>query len=388
MSVRSTRPQPPPAAFPRPGTTPGGPPQQSTKKESAKAESGKSSPQTGGASGKAGAKGKGAPTGGTQGQEGLAAGRFDGPRDKHEQQGRPGLERLQGGGTHAPPYGQERSAQQAPAPVAPELPQQRKTTERESTPSERTAAGGRAKLRGVVMERLLNEMKDAHERLTHFAKNPGRLGVVNLSMTLAESAVTHILWKEPSTIPARRVSLLNILGLPPSTSDATMVRELMGEVRQAFMDFQASKPGIEAWHRYDEVLQRYESMGVQPVVPGHDTGPMLAELQRLNLPQEPDFTRSILMHPLLVGVALSPDEGDADFVMVAGLSVADLGALVAHMRRLNPRLTNKLVRQLLFLATSDKKRGVRKQLGDPDLKNVQELAKQLLRLQVTHQLFV
>ncbi|MFY0566560.1 hypothetical protein ACN28E_22365 [Archangium lansingense] len=231
-------------------------------------------------------------------------------------------------------------------------------------------------------------MKDTHERLTHFAKNPGRLGVVSLSTTLAESAFTHILWKEPSTIPARRVTLLNILGLPQSTSDATMARELMGEVHQAFMDFQASKLGIEAWQRYDEVLQRYESMGVQPVVPGHDTGPMLAELQRLNIPQELDFTRSILMHPLLLGVALSPDEGDAEFVMVAGLSVAELGTLVAHMRRLNPRLTNKLVRQLLYLATSDKKRGVRKKLGDPDLKDVQELARQLLRLQVTHQLFV
>ncbi|WP_224371187.1 hypothetical protein [Hyalangium versicolor] len=401
MSVRSTKPQPPPAAFPRPGTSQGPTvrplQQQAPQKEPAKADSGKGSPQAGGAAAKGGAKGKGGPAaGGAQGQEGLAGGSlgtasggFDGLQERNDPSGRAALERLQGQGTQAPPYGQERTAQQAPAPVAPEVPQQqRKVTERESTTGERPALGGRAKLRSVVIERLLNGMKDAHERLTNFAKNPGRLGVVNLSLTLSESAFTHLLWKEPSTIPARKATLLNILGMPPSTGDAAIIRELMAEVHLGFEEFQASPQGIEAWQRYDEVLQRYEAMGVQPVVPGHDTGPMLADLQRLKIPYNLDFTRSLLLHPLLIGVALEPDEGSADFVMVAGLTVAELGALIAHMRRLNPRLTNKHVRQLLYLATADKRTGGRKRLADPDTKDVQELAKQLLRLQVTHHLAV
>ncbi|QRN94373.1 hypothetical protein JRI60_35300 [Archangium violaceum] len=393
MSIGSSK-LPPQAAIPRPGSSVRGP-QQQPQKEPARPDAGKSAPRSGGTSAKSQAKGKGDTAGGLQGHQGLTTGGsqsareggFDSPRDPRAFPDKAGLERLQGEAARPAPRGPELPSREAP-PVAPELPQQRKTTDRESSPAGRPLPDGRAKLRALVMDRLLAGMKDAHDRLATFAQNPGRLGVANLNMVLAESAFTYAPWMEASSLPARRVGMANLLGVPQSTSDAALLRELMGEIHQGFVEFQASKPGLEARRRYDEVLQRYETMQVQPVVPGHDTGPMLAELQRLGIAHELSFTRSLILHPLLLAVGLTPDEGSDTQVMVAGLTLEELGSLVAHMRRLNPRLTNKLVRQLLLLATTDKTRGIRKGLGGSGVKDVQELARQLLRLQVTHHLVV
>ena len=83
----------------------------------------------------------------------------------------------------------------------------------------------------------------------------------------------------------------------------------------------------------------------------------------------------------ILAVGIDSDDGDLPQVMVAGLPVAQLGTIVAQLRRLNPRLLNRQVLNLMLLASTDIKRGMRKSLGKAEVENVQELAKQLLRLQ-------
>ncbi|MCY1078428.1 hypothetical protein [Archangium lansingense] len=250
------------------------------------------------------------------------------------------------------------------------------------------AEKGRAMLRAAVEERLLQVLKDVHGRLAAFLKNPGRLGVVNLPLVLSESSLTYELWKGPASNPEYRAQMVAMMGVAPNADDASLVGELMAEVHQAFVDFQKGRPGSDARKQYEEVLQGFELANVLPVVPGHDTGPMLAELARLGITPEKDFSRSLLVVPQVVAVGLSPEEGSTSQVVIAGLTVLQLCNLVAHLRNLNPLLSNRQVRQLLVLSATDLKKAIRKSMGQAEVDLVQDLARQLLRLQVVELLFV
>ncbi|ATB29957.1 hypothetical protein [Melittangium boletus] len=285
---------------------------------------------------------------------------------------------------------QAQHLRESPSAAQLDLPreQQRAGGEREqSANAARQALEGRAKLRAAVLDRLLHGMKDVHGRLAKFLKNPGRLGVVNLSLVLSESSITYELWKEPSGVPERRARMAQTLGVPPELSDAMLLRALMTEVHECFEEFMASRPGREIRAEYEEVLAGYEAVGVLPVMPGFDTGPMQAELTRVGLPHDKDFARSILIDPQILAVGISPDDGVEPQVMVAGLSVAQLGTIIAQLRRLNPRLTNRQVLNLMMLASTDIKKAMRKALGQSEVDGVQEMARQLLRLQAVELLY-
>ncbi|QRK07411.1 hypothetical protein JQX13_46575 [Archangium violaceum] len=394
MSVRLAQAQ---AMIPRPGASVRGP-QEQPRRESSKSESGgKSSSAGGSSSAKSGGAGKSGGARGAQRQEGMEAGGsvgaraggFDGMPDKNEPQARARLELIQGEAPLPPPQqGQGVPQRAASMAAAPELSRERKVVGREDSGAERQALESRAKLRAAVMDRLLAGMKDVHARLSQFLKNPGRLGVVNLSLVLSESSITHELWKEPGATAEGRAHLARMLGLDPALDEASLLQAVMAEVHQAFVDFQASRPGQEIRQQYEAVLQRYEAVNVLPIVPGHDTGPLLAELARLGIAHEKDFSQSLLVDPRLLAVGLSAEEGSTQQVMVAGLTVPQLGTLVAHLRRLNPRLTNRQLCQLLLLASTDLKNASRKLLGQAEVEQVQELARQLLRLQAVELLFV
>jgi hypothetical protein len=246
----------------------------------------------------------------------------------------------------------------------------------------------RVMLRAALVERLLHGMEDVQDRLARFLKNPGRLGAVNLNLVLSESSITYEVWKEPSTVPERRARMAQTLGLSAGVEDAALLRALMAEVHQAFVDFQASAPGREAFQRYDALLATCEKANILPIVPAHDTGPMLDELARVGIPHERDFTRSLLVDPRLVLVGLSYEAGSSTHTVIAGQSVSELGALVAHVRSLNPRLTNHQVRKLLVRASMDGTSLTPKSLGQAEVERVKEFTRQLLRLQVVELLFV
>ncbi|MBM7112444.1 hypothetical protein [Archangium primigenium] len=265
--------------------------------------------------------------------------------------------------------------------------QQRGASEREGPNAAQLALEGRARLRAAVLERLLNGMKDVHGRLAKFLKTPGRLGVVNLSLVLSESSLTYELWKEPSGVPERRARMAQTLGVPVEASDAQLLHALTVEVHQCFEEFVSSRPGREIRAEYEAVLEGYEAAGVLPVMPGFDTGPMQAELTRVGLPHDKDFARSLLIDPRILAVGISPDDGVPPQVMVAGLSVAQLGTIVAQLRRLNPRLTNTQVLNLMMLASTDIKKAMRKAIGQSEVDGVQDMARQLLRLQAVELLF-
>ena len=114
----------------------------------------------------------------------------------------------------------------------------------------------------------------------------------------------------------------------------------------------------------------------------------MAELARLGITPEKDFSRSLLMAPQVVAVGLSPEEGSTSQVVIAGLTVLQLCNLVAHLRNLNPLLSNRQVRQLLVLSATDLKKAIRKSMGQAEVDLVQDLARQLLRFQVVELLFV
>jgi hypothetical protein len=241
---------------------------------------------------------------------------------------------------------------------------------------------GRAKLRAAVVERLLYGMNDLQGRLLQFLENPGRQGVVSLGLVFSESTVTLELWNESGANPEHRAHLARTLGVAPEADDASLLRAVLPEVHQAFVDFQASLPGRECLRRYEEVLQACEEANVLPVVPGHDTGPLLAELARLGIAHGKDFSRSLLVNPLLLAVGLHPEEGSDTQVRVVGLNVPQLGALVAQVRGLNPLLTNRQVRQLILRATKDLRNANRKnQLQAGVDRRAQEMARMRLRLQ-------
>jgi len=382
------------AAIPRTGV-PVHTPREEPKREPAKSGAGK--PSSGGSSAKSAAGGK---SGGAQGarrqegaergeQLGAHAGGFDSHPDTHEPQGRSRFSVIQGEADRSAPQGQEIPARPAPqlAP-APELSRERHVESREGSGSEQQSLEGRARLRAVVMEHLAQGLAEAEERLSRFLKEPGSLGVVNLSLVLSESSLTHELWEGPSAVPERRARMALTLGLAPEVEDASLLQALMDEVHEAFVAFQASPAGHESQQRYEQVLKRYEAVKVLPVVSGHDTGPMLAECARLGISHAPDFSRSLLVHPLLLAVGLSPEEGSATQVMIAGLSLTQLGTLVAQLRRVNPQLNNRQVCQLLLRVSTEKKQAIRKRLGQAEMERVLEFAYQLLRLRVFELYFV
>jgi hypothetical protein len=255
--------------------------------------------------------------------------------------------------------------------------------------SQRQSQEIRARLREALGERLLSGMEDVHDRLTRFLRNPGRLGAVNLTLVLSESSITHEVWKEPSVVPERRARMAHALDLSAEVDDAVLLQALMAEVHQAFVEFHASASGRQARRRYEELLADCETANVLPIIPAYDTGPMLEELKRVGLAYEKEFTRSLLVDAQILSVALTPEDCSANPLMIAGQSVSELGAIVAHVRSLNPRLTNRQVRKLLLRVSSgDGKNALRKSLGQTEVERVKEFTRQLLRFQAVELLFV
>jgi hypothetical protein len=265
---------------------------------------------------------------------------------------------------------------------------QRTATEGPSQNSAKEAAEGRARLRVAILNRIHRGLTDVEQKLSNFLNNPGRQGVVTLPIILSESTVTHEWWKGATAVPEDRAYLALVLGEPASVDDGTLLRALRDEVHQAFVEFQRTPPGMEARRLYEAALQKYEAARIQPIIWGHDGGPLLEECARLGLPCERDFTRSLLVSEWMLAISQSPDEGSKTQVMVAGLNLSQLGALVGHLRRLNPMLSNAQLRALLLRASTDMRLSLRKALGEREVEQVQELARQLLRLRAVEHLVV
>jgi hypothetical protein len=314
---------------------------------------------------------------------GAAGGSFDGLSEKtNGQWKRPS-------GDAASPGSQAQQApfaREAPPSTAPELQREREQATQDRPSTGREALESRAQLRAMLVDRLLRGMTDLQGRLSKFLENPGRTGVVSLSLVLSESSVTHELWKEALASAEGRARLVQTLGFPLSVDDPALVRTLMDEVHVAFTDFQASRQGKDSRRLYEELLERYEEASVLPVVAGHDTGLMMAELTRLGVPHDKAFTLSLFLDPHVIAVGLSADEGSASQVMISGLSASQLGTVIAQIRRTNPRLNNRQVRHLLFRASSDLRTSTRKSLGLAEVNRAQELARQLLKLQAVEHL--
>ncbi|MCP3063294.1 hypothetical protein LXT21_31400 [Myxococcus sp. K38C18041901] len=290
-----------------------------------------------------------------------------------------------------------RAEPQAPAPTpqsaressSAQAPREQDIAERaprEETPASRE---GRARVRAAVMDRLMRGYADLEAKLSQFVQAPGRhQGVVTVPIMMSESSITLEFWAVAAGTPEDRAFLTEVLGVPANVDDAYLLELLREEIHLAFDVFQRSEPGKQVRAAYEAVLTRYDAARIQTVIEGHDTGPMVAECARLQLTCEPDFTRSLLLSPGQLAVARFADEGSATQVMVAGLTLQQLGSLVGHLRTLNPMLSNAQVRTLLFRASTDLKLALRKPLGDAEVERVQELAKQLLRLQAVELLFV
>ncbi|MBM7112443.1 hypothetical protein [Archangium primigenium] len=246
---------------------------------------------------------------------------------------------------------------------------------------------GRKRLRAAIADRLGRDLADVVQRLEGFLANASasRSGTVNLSLVLSESFVAQELWKEPRRSPEARARLEFTLGLGPRTSPAELGGALVAEVHRAFTEFREGPAGQEALGRYADMLARYEACGVALVLAGHDTGPMLEEVQRLGLAVAPDFTRSLLLEERVLAVGPGASRGvlAPTQVLVAGLSTPQLGMVVAQLRQLNPRLTNRQLRHVLVTVLNEVRHEQPRTLGRAQVERMQELARQLLRLQVT-----
>ncbi|WP_434385167.1 hypothetical protein [Melittangium boletus] len=246
---------------------------------------------------------------------------------------------------------------------------------------------GRKRLRAAIADRLGRDLADVVQRLEGFLANASasRSGTVNLSLVLSESFVAQELWKEPRRSPEARARLEFTLGLGPPTSPAELGGALVAEVHRAFTEFREGPAGQEALGRYADMLARYEACGVALVLAGHDTGPMLEEVQRLGLAVAPDFTRSLLLEERVLAVGPGASRGvlAPTQVLVAGLSTTQLGMVVAQLRQLNPRLTNRQLRHVLVTVLNEVRHEQPRTLGRAQVERMQELARQLLRLQVT-----
>lgn len=423
MSVRL------PSGLPRPGLPLQSPAQE--KEEKAQSGEGKSSGKaTGkGGTGKGGVAVKGGSAKGASAKGGLEQ---SGPQDGMDFGRSGGTERNEGGGAGAaqqqagmepststgaaplstleqPPALAAQTPQTAPAlpqpppPVAPQVgvpPQLARQPAASESSRERTAADGqssdaaklalegRAKLRIAVLNRLHRGLTEVEGKMSAFLLNAGRQGVVTLPVVLSVSTVTFEWWTSANAVPEDRAYLAQVLGEPGSVDDATLLGTLRSEIGLAFAEFPRTPQGVEARKLYEAVLQKYESARIQPIVAGHDTGPVVGECARLGLPCDKDFTRSVLLAPWMLAVGQSPDEGTATQVMVAGLTLPQLGALVGHLRQLNPLLSNAQLRALLLRASTDMKLALRKVMGQQEVEQVQALARQLLRLQAVQHLVV
>ncbi|MCE9668556.1 hypothetical protein LY474_12105 [Myxococcus stipitatus] len=408
-----------PQNVPRPGVPTRSPKDEAPREQEKPGESksGKASAK----GGKAPAGGKGKPLstegGGAQGaarQEGPDAGGQRGAADGMDAGGQRGAEALFPGaappgglstqaahgatavsarpGTGGPQAAQARGAQAPLEKQAPTVPSDANpegdAAEADAENLARAALEGRARLRAAVLDRLHRGLTEVESRLGQFLENPGRQGVVTVPVVLSESSVTNEFWRMVAAASEDRDFLARTLGVPVTADDATLLQALRDEVHAAFLEFASWTEGAKARAAYDAVLARYEAARIQPVISGHDTGPLIEECARLQLSCEPDFTRSLLLSPLLLAVALAPEEGTPTQVMLAGLTLEQLGALVGHLRQLNPLLDNAQVRNLLLRAATDLKKALRKPLGDAEVERVQELARQLVRLQAVEMLFV
>ncbi|NOJ97410.1 hypothetical protein D7W82_12805 [Corallococcus sp. CA049B] len=273
-------------------------------------------------------------------------------------------------------------------PAASESSRERTATDGQSSDAAKQALEGRAKLRIAVLNRLYRGLTEVEGKMSAFLANPGRQGVVTLPVVLSVSTVTFEWWKSANAVPEDRAYLAQVLGEPGTADDATLLGTLRAEIAQAFAEFPRTPQGVEARKLYDAVLQKYEAARIQPIIAGHDSGPVVEECARLGLSCETDFTRSLLLSPWMLATSQSPDEGSATQVMVAGLTLPQLGALVGHLRQLNPLLSNPQLRALLLRASTDKRLALRKAMGLEEVEQVQELARQLLRLQAVQHLTV
>jgi hypothetical protein len=263
----------------------------------------------------------------------------------------------------------------------------------------REQSEGRERLRLAIQDRLGRDLADVSTRLRELLSTAGRSGLVNLSLVLSESFVAQELWKEPRRSPEARDRLLFALALPPRTEPGVALGALVSEVHQAFTEFRASRAGQEAFAHYQELLGRFEQAQVLLILAGHDGGPMREELQRLGVTAPPDFTRSLLLDERVLAVGPSPGApapgpqlptflGDPPVgpVGVAGLSTTQLAMVVAQLRQLNPRLTNRQVRHVLARVLQEVRADEPRTLGRAQVERMQELARQLLRLEVTGRL--
>lgn len=424
MSVRL------PSGLPRPGLPLQSPAQE--KEEKAQSGEGKSSGKASakGGAGKGGVSVKGGSAKGASGKGGLEQ---SGPQDGMDfgrSGGSGGAERNEGGGAGAaqqkagmegtstgaaplgtleqPPALAAQTPQTAPAlppppmappqgsvapqtarqPAASESPRERTATDGQSSDAAKLALEGRAKLRMAVLNRLHRGLAEVEGKMSAFLPNAGRQGVVTLPVVLSVSTVTFEWWTSANAVPEDRAYLAQVLGEPGSADDATLLGTLRAEIALAFAEFPRTPQGVEVRKQYEAVLQKYEAARIQPIVAGHDTGPVVEECARLGLSCEKDFTRSVLLAPWMLAVGQSPDEGTATQVMVAGLTLPQLGALVGHLRQLNPLLSNPQLRALLLRASTDLKLSLRKVMGQQEVEQVQALARQLLRLQAVQHLVV
>lgn len=395
MNVRLAQPQ---SMLSRPGVAARGPAMSPARENEKQAPGGKSA-AAGGAkakgAGSAQARGAAKNAGAQEArQEGLEAGALEGGGgvEAHEtgfdgtagslegDAGRGRFELLHGEGRQEVP---QPAARPQLRPVVPEQPQQ--VARREEPSARRQALEGRAKLRSLVMDLLLGGMNEVCEQLRLFLESPHQLGVVNLAQVLSESSVTLELWKSVLTHAEHRMLLVQSLSLSSGVSDPELLRALMAEVHESFVEFQKGLPGREVRKRYEALIQGCEAIQVLPVVVGHDMGPMLAELDRLGLRVSLDFVRTLLLHPSVLAVGFSSGN-DGPQVLVSGLEVLDLATLVAQLRQLNPVLSNRQVLNLMSLVTTDLKLQRRKALGMFEVEEVQEFARQLLRLQFVRRL--
>lgn len=237
--------------------------------------------------------------------------------------------------------------------------------------------------REALMERVLRRMEQVNGRLERFLKNPGRLGAVQLSEVLSESALSYEVWREPRAVSERRAHLAQSLGLFPTEDDAAFLRALIAQVHQAFEEFQARPAFVTVRRLFQELILACEVVDVLPILPAHDTGPMLAELERVGLPVEKEFTRSLLVDARVLSVALTPEGCEASPHRGTDQGLAQVGALVAHVRGLNPRLTNRQVRTLLLRASPQERSQPQPQRpGLTEIERVRGFTRHRLRFQV------
>ena len=246
----------------------------------------------------------------------------------------------------------------------------------------------REQLRAAVVERLEKDATELIERMNEFVRQlENSTFVATLSQVVSVSSLAQELWKMPRQVPAARAHLAQTLGLAADADEASLVRALLGEVRQAFTDFDLSPAGRDFRERYDTLLFTFEERNVLPIVLGYDVGPMVGELARLGLKDETSSGQSLLIDPRTVAVMPLSLEAPEDQVWVSGASTSQLAQLVTQLRQINPLLSNRQARGLLRRVLTERD-GARKNLGRPELDSLHDGSRQLLRLHAVERLSV